>query len=88
MIVGVSIVDLMGKFTLKGAGETHLRSISRKICCQIHIYEEDLEAIEWFEFEKGYKYGTSLHIQTLCLLTIRYVPFRLSVIRAFCYMSG
>lgn len=62
--------DLTRKLSLKGVGESHLRGISEQICYQICIYEEDLEGIEWFKFEKGYKYGILLHIWTLFFLRI------------------
>lgn len=80
--------DLTGKLLLKGAEETHLRVISRKIFHQIHIYEEDLEVIEWFEFEKGYKYRIPLHSLTLYLLIIRYEILHLSSTWAFCCISS
>ena len=61
----------------------NLGGISRRICHQIHIYDEDLEGIEWFEFEKGYKYGILLHIQTLCLLRGHCDILHLSASQAF-----
>jgi len=54
--------DWMGIFPLKGVGGKHLRSICFEFFCKKGINEGDLDGINGFEFENGYKYHILLHI--------------------------
>lgn len=68
MTVGIAKVDLTGKFPLKQMGGMHLMRKYRQIYLKIRIYEVDLREIMKLQIQKGYKYGSPLHIQTLLSL--------------------